>query len=421
MDYAQRKSSTWNLTLNPTWNLTLNPTRNLTQDMTRNLTRDMTRKLTASSGLSAGGGAGALLVTHLPDVRYLCGFTGSNAALALVGKRAVLFTDGRYTAQAREQAVGTRVVIAKKSALREACAWLEEAGATVCAFDPAHTTVEQLAAMRASVSGKLRRGFFHPLGGLAGGAIAAKAGADGAAGDGVGWPVSRLREVKDAEEIRALEKAALVGCGLYEQMLGFMVDGMAEREVAAALEYAARMAGADAMSFETIVASGARSALPHGHATSAKLPRRGFVTLDFGVILNGYCSDMTRTVHLGAASAEERAVYEAVLEAQEAAVAAVAAGVSCGDVDEAARSVLRRCKMDKFFTHSTGHGVGIEIHEGPRLAAGQQQKLEAGMVITIEPGVYMPGKFGVRIEDMVLVTSRGHRVLTPAVKAWTEL
>lgn len=389
------------------------------------------------AGIGAGNGAGALLVTHLPDVRYLCGFTGSNAALALVGKRAVLFTDGRYTAQAREQAVGTRVVIAKKSALREACAWLEEAGATVCAFDPEHTTVEQLAVMRASVSGKVRRGFFHPLGGLAGGVVAAKAGAakagvakagaagaDGvasAAADGVGWPVSRLREVKDAEEIRALEKAALLGCGLYERMLGFMVDGMAEREVAAELEYAARLAGADAMSFETIVASGARSALPHGHATSSKLPRRGFVTLDFGVILNGYCSDMTRTVHLGAASAEERDVYEAVLEAQQAAVAAVAPGVSCGDVDEAARSVLRRCRMDKFFTHSTGHGVGIEIHEGPRLAAGQQQKLEAGMVITIEPGVYMPGRFGVRIEDMVLVTSRGHRVLTPAVKAWTEL
>ena len=175
------------------------------------------------------------------------------------------------------------------------------------------------------------------------------------------------------------------------------------------------------MSFETIVASGERSALPHGRATTARLPKNGFVTLDFGVVLDGYCSDMTRTVHLGKASQEEFAVYDAVLEAQEAAVAAVAAGVTVGDVDEAARSVLRRAKLDEYFTHSTGHGVGLEIHEGPRLATEQKQKLEAGMVVTIEPGVYIPGKFGVRIEDMVLVTARGGEVLTPSVKAWTQL
>lgn len=352
----------------------------------------------AAVGADASLRDSALLITHLPDVRYMCGFTGSNAALVLLNNRMVLFTDGRYTAQAREQVEGARVVIAK-SALAQACVWMEGRGATRCLFDPSQTTVEQLAGMRKSISAKLRRGFFKPLAAL----------------------VAQCREIKDPAEIDSSRRAAQLGCNLYEHMLGFMAPVLTERQVAAELEFAARLSGADAMSFETIVASGPRSSMPHGHATSAKLPRRGFVTLDFGVILNGYCSDMTRTVHLGRASVEERDAYDAVLEAQNAAVAAVAPGVACGDVDEAARSVLRRRKLDKFFTHSTGHGVGLEIHEGPRLAVGQHQKLEPGMVITIEPGIYMPGRFGIRIEDMVLVTSTGHEVLTPSVKAWTEL
>jgi len=205
-----------------------------------------------------------------------------------------------------------------------------------------------------------------------------------------------------------------------------MDPGVPEAEIALALEVRARRAGAEGMSFGTIVASGVRSALPHGRASAAKLPKRGFVTLDFGVLVDGYCSDMTRTVHMGKGSAEERSVYEAVLEAQEAGVAAVRAGATVGDVDEAARSVLRRIKfegktLDTYFTHSTGHGVGLEIHEGPRLAAKQEQKLEAGMVVTIEPGVYLPEKFGVRIEDMVLVTATGGEILTPSTKAWIEL
>jgi Xaa-Pro aminopeptidase len=218
-----------------------------------------------------------------------------------------------------------------------------------------------------------------------------------------------------------MRRAALVGCGLFDRMLGFIRSGLKEMEVAAELEHAARLAGAEAMSFETIVASGERSSLPHGRASAAKLPKRGFLTLDFGVVVDGYCSDMTRTLHLGNATQEEFDVYHAVLEAQEAAVAAIAPGVQVGDVDEAARSVLRREKLDQYFTHSTGHGVGLEIHEGPRIAAEQKQQLKRGMVITVEPGVYLPGKFGVRIEDMVLVTTAGGEVLTPSVKAWTQL
>jgi Xaa-Pro aminopeptidase len=341
----------------------------------------------------------ALLVTHLPDVRWLCGFTGSNAALAVTATKAALFTDGRYTTQAREETRGARVAIAKKSALRECAALLGES-AKQAWFDPEHTTVAELALMRSGLNAKKSRGFLvalkKPL-------------------------VSALRMVKDGGELALMSRAAELGCSLFEAMLPRIESGMTEVALAAKLEFEARKRGAEGMSFETIIASGARSALPHGRATGAKLPRKGFVTLDFGVILNGYCSDMTRTVHVGGAAGEERAAYEAVLEAQEAAVAAVKPGATCGAVDEAARRILKKAGLGKYFTHSTGHGVGLEIHEQPRVAAGQEMPLSAGMVITIEPGVYLPGKFGIRIEDMVAVTKSGSRILTPVTKGWIEL
>ncbi|QMV17553.1 M24 family metallopeptidase [Granulicella sp. 5B5] len=345
-------------------------------------------------------GAHALLATHGPDVRYLSGFTGSSGAVALFGGRAWLFTDGRYTTQARAEAKGLRVFIDKGSPSVRAAAWLAAQGATSCAYDASHTTVSELDALRKAIPGKLRRSFFVAADGL----------------------VARLREIKDIDELAIMRRAAALGCRLFDGVLEHIVPGATEVQVAANLEFQARLAGAEAMSFETIVASGVRSALPHGHATKARLPRRGFVTLDFGVVLDGYCSDMTRTVHLGKAGPQEWDVYHSVLEAQQAAVAAVRPGITCGDVDEAARSVLRKAKLEKAFSHSTGHGVGLEIHEGPRVAAKQQQVLEPGMVITIEPGAYLPGKFGVRIEDMVRVTQRGGEVLTAASpKVWIEL
>jgi Xaa-Pro aminopeptidase len=233
--------------------------------------------------------------------------------------------------------------------------------------------------------------------------------------------VEQLRVVKDSDERALMAEAALVGCRLFDGMLKFMRPGIAEIEVAAELEHQARLLGAEGMSFETIVASGARSAMPHGRATAALLPRRGFVTLDFGIILRGYCSDMTRTVYLGKPSPAERKAYEAVLEAQENAVGAVAPGASCAEVDEAARSILRREGLGEAFSHSTGHGVGLEIHEPPRVGAGQSTRLVPGMVVTIEPGVYLAGQFGIRIEDMVAVTQGGSHVLTPAPKALIEL
>ena len=351
---------------------------------------------------AAKAGADALLIAFGPDVRWLSGFTGSNGVAAMRGGRAALFTDGRYTSQARAEVGDLRVYVKDQvSAVSLALEWLVARGATRCAFDARQTTVAALEAMRRTLpKGIAKRGFFVPSDGL----------------------VTALREVKTDDEIKRMRRAAALGCDLFQGVLQHIVPGTSEIGVALELEYAARQAGAEAMSFETIVASGKRSALPHGRASSQKVPKRGFVTLDFGVVLSGYCSDMTRTVHLGRANQREWDVYHSVLEAQQAAVEAVGPGVTCAAVDQAARGVLEKAGWGKFFSHSTGHGVGLEIHEGPRIAAGVEQVLQPGMVVTVEPGVYLPDEFGVRIEDMVLVTGTGRTVLTAASsKAWTEL
>ena len=362
---------------------------------------DHFRRMGALRRKLSRAGLPGLLVTHPPDVRYLCGFTGSSAALAVTRRGTRLFTDGRYTAQASEEVRAAQVQIAPGSPAVSAVQWLAaQPGAAMAGFDAAKTTVAELARWKSELPSRIRKGFFQ--------AVPAPL-------------VEQLRSVKDGDELALMAEAALTGCKLFEHILGVLRPGMAEVEVAAELEHRARMLGAEGMSFETIVASGLRSAMPHGRATGAPLPRRGFVTMDFGIIHKGYCSDMTRTVFVGKPKPEERKAYEAVLEAQENAVNAVAAGVSCAEVDEAARSVLRREGLAEAFTHSTGHGVGLEIHEPPRVGAGQTARLQPGMVITIEPGIYLAGKFGIRIEDMVAVTRGGGQVLTPAPKALIEL
>ena len=355
--------------------------------------------------LAKKAGADALLFTHLPDVRFLCGFTGSSAALAVRAGRggAVMFTDGRYTTQAAEEVDGARVVISEKPAAVAALEYLVAEGVSRCAFDTLHTSVDALDRMRASLPARRRRDFLVATGGL----------------------VAGLREIKDEVEQDRMREAAALGCRLFDQVLDEIHPGATEVEVALALEFMARLAGAERMSFETIVAGGERSALPHGRATTAKLPRRGFVLIDFGVVLDGYCSDMTRTVHLGKPKADEFEVYEVVAGAQQAGLDAIRAGVTGAEIDAAARAVIEEAGYGEFFTHSSGHGVGIEIHETPRLGRPREgvtePKLKAGMIVTMEPGIYLPGRFGVRIEDTVLVTATGCEILTPTTKAWMEL
>ncbi len=337
------------------------------------------------------------LITHLPNIRYLCGFTGSAAALLITETSALFFSDGRYTQQAKAEVQAARVVIAPTNPVDAAASWLSDhfkkpksAKSLRLGIEAEHLTVAQ------------RSRLIHKLPKLQ--LVEAPA------------LVEQARMIKDADEIKLVKEAAKVGRNLISSAISAIKSGKKESEVAASMEFAARKAGAEAMSFSTIIAGGERSSLPHARASHAKIPQGSFVVCDFGVILAGYCSDRTRTVFKGRPSIKQRDVYAAVLEAQKVGIAAVRPGITAGDVDAACRKVLQKNGLAKYFTHSTGHGVGLEIHEAPRLAAGQSQVLQPGMVVTIEPGVYLPGKFGVRIEDMVLVTKNGCEVLAPDSK-----
>ena len=335
-----------------------------------------------------------LLITHLPNVRYLTGFTGSSAALLIGPSSATLFTDGRYVTQAKEEVANARIVIGTKAPATAAAEFLLKRAKrpqAILGIEPESLTAGARDRLASLLRGKARLRSAPPL-------------------------VERARMVKDAGELRLIRCAIELGASLFRIACNTIKPGAREVEVAAAMEFEARSKGAEGMSFPTIIAAGPRSAVVHGRASAARIPRRGFVVCDFGVILSGYCSDRTRTVHVGQPSREARNLYAAVLEAQLAAIAKVRPGVTAAEVDEAARSALRKAKLAQYFTHSTGHGLGLEIHEAPRLAVGQQQKLEPGMVVTIEPGAYIPGKGGVRIEDVVVVTPSGCDVLTPADK-----
>ena len=338
----------------------------------------------------------AILISHLPNIRYLCGFTGSSGALLVTEKAATFFTDGRYTVQARAEVQGTRLVVDRKPALVKAAEWCRQHKPKSRRKIVLGVEAEQLSvANRNRVEGTLGSGFWlrdaPPL-------------------------VERARMVKDPDEIDRIQASVLLAASLFDTTLKSIRPGIKETEVAAEMEYEARRSGAEGMSFETIIASGERSALPHGRASKAAVPAQGFVVCDFGVILAGYCSDMTRTVYVGRPAAATRDLYQAVREAQQAGVEAVRPGITAGEVDRRTRKVLNSKKLGRYFSHSTGHGVGLEIHEPPRIAANQTEVLQPGMIITVEPGVYIPGRWGVRIEDMLLVTERGCEVLTPTSK-----
>jgi Xaa-Pro aminopeptidase len=337
----------------------------------------------------------ALLVSHLPNIQYSCGFSGSAGFLAVSEGEAVLFTDSRYKQQAREEVKGAKIVIARDAVINAVAEWMAGRGRKSKRFtlgiEADHLRVAERKRLADLLPSGIRLKSAPPL-------------------------VERARMIKDDEELQRIRAAVQLGASLFDHALQVIKPGVKETEVAAEMEYMARRAGAEAMSFPTIIASGARSALPHGRASEQPIATGAFVVCDFGVILANYCSDETRTVWLGQESKEARGAYQAVKEAQQAAIAAVRPGAMAGAVDAAARKTLAKAGLGRYFTHSTGHGVGLEIHEAPRVAAAQTEILKPGMVITIEPGVYFPGKWGIRIEDMVAVTARGCEVLTPTSK-----
>jgi Xaa-Pro aminopeptidase len=329
----------------------------------------------------------SLLITRPANWYYLTGFTGDSGALVVSRRGTTLITDGRFTSQAREETSGVRIVEQSRSLVAAVSEFLKGAGRGRVGFDPSHVTVGQLSSMRK------------------------------AAGTRVGWApsvgrVEALRSRKDAQELATMRRAAVLAGKVLEGALKLLKPGVRELEIAAEIEYQMRQLGATGPAFETIVAFGERSAYPHARAGAKRLRKNELVVLDLGAILAHYCSDITRTVVVGRASTKIRQWHQAVQEARAAAVAAVKAGASCGEVDAAARTVLAAHHLDRYFVHSTGHGLGLEVHEDPRVAKGQKQTLVPGNVITIEPGVYVPGVGGIRIEDDVVVHASNTEVLT---------
>ena len=353
------------------------------------------RRRALQAKIAARGLAG-ILSTNPADWLYLTGFTGDAGALVILRGGTALLTDGRFIAQAKEETSGIRVVKQKGSLTTSVGKLLRDRGRGKIGFVAAQVSVEQFRALRKAAGTGIRWV---------------------AAGDGIG----SLRQVKEAGEIAQMRKAALLAGEVLSSALKLLKPGVREIEIAAEIEYQMRKRGASGPAFETIVAFGVRSAHPHARPTEKRLTKNELVVLDLGAILAHYCSDITRTVFVGRAPARIRRWYRAVQEAQEAAIAATKAGSTCGDVDAAARGVLARYRLDRYFVHSTGHGLGLEVHEDPRVARGQKHILVPGNVITIEPGVYVPGVGGIRIEDDVAVHAGRTEVLTRVPRNLIEI
>jgi Xaa-Pro aminopeptidase len=338
----------------------------------------------------------ALAVTSSANWYYLTGFTGDAGVLIVTPDGTTLISDGRFTTQARQETNSVRYVEQKGSLAESAGKLLRRKTLRRVGFDPSRVSVAQL--------GLLRK-------------------ATGAHTEWIAAPglVEGLRIRKEPSELAWMRQAAILAGDVLTGALKLLKPGVTENEIAAEIEYQMRRRGASGPAFETIVAFGKRSALPHARPTAKRLRKNELVVLDLGAILAHYCSDITRTVYVGRAPARIKKWYMAVLEAQTAAIAAVRAGVSCGDVDAAARQVLAGYQLDRHFTHSTGHGLGLEVHEDPRLARAQKARLEPGYVVTIEPGVYMAGVGGIRIEDDVAVLPGNTEVLTRISRDLIEL
>jgi Xaa-Pro aminopeptidase len=337
-----------------------------------------------------------LLVNHAPNWYYLTGFTGESGGLILDEQGATLITDGRFTVQAKQETRSIRIELQRESLYTSVGRYLQQGGRERVGFDPQHWTVAQMSALRKQARGRCKL----------------------VAAPGI---VEALRRKKDAQELATMRRAAILAGEVLESVLKFIRPGVREVEIGAEIEFQMRRRGASGASFPSIVASGPRAALPHARPTAKRLRKNELVVLDLGAILANYCSDMTRTVFVGRASTRVRRWYKAVQEAQAAAVEAVRVGVTCGEVDAVARDVLKKSGLDAHFIHSTGHGLGLEVHEDPRIARGQKVRLEVGNVVTIEPGVYFENVGGIRIEDDVAVNAGKGEVLTRVTRDLIEL
>lgn len=337
-----------------------------------------------------------MIVTHLDHVRYLTGFTGSSGLLVVGPKGAEFFTDFRYQDQSKEQVKGAKVNIVRGDLIEQL---KEHKGLAEknrrFGIDASQMTLAQ--------HNKLRHVWPEVLLPHADEVLAQ-----------LGW-------VKEPVELTAIKKAAAVSDKAFERVLNLIAPGVRENELAAELEYQMMMMGSSKPAFETIVASGWRAALPHGVASNKKVEKGDFITFDFGATIDGYVSDITRTVVVGKATKRQRKIYDIVLRAQEAGVKKVKAGVGGKAVDEVCRNIIKKSGYGKYFGHGTGHGIGFFVHVGPRLSQMSEDVLQVNNVVTVEPGIYISGWGGVRIEDDVIVTKKGGTVLNKAPKELLEL
>jgi Xaa-Pro aminopeptidase len=340
----------------------------------------------------------AIIVTDLEHIRYMCGFSCTellDGLLVVLKTSAHLFTDFRYTEQAAAEVSGAKVHIVRKK--------IEE----ICGFKPLQKTHFKIAFESTNLPfeyvGKFRdtltSAVFLPASGY----------------------VEELALVKDNDEIGCIKEAAKIADVAFERILGVIEPGVTENEVAAELEYQMKIQGSEKPAFETIVASGWRAALPHGLASDKKIKKGEMITFDFGAVYKGYACDITRTVFVGPTSSKQKKVYNLVLKAQKKALSMAKAGITGEKLDSYARSIIARGGYEKQFGHGLGHGVGMKVHEGPRVAPQSDYVLKAGNVVTIEPGIYIPKWGGVRIEDDIVIRRNGCSVLNKAPKELIEL
>ena len=336
-----------------------------------------------------------LLVTHQTHVRYLSGFTGSNGMILLAPPRAYFLTDFRYLVQAQKEVKTCKVIIADRELTSELPKLSELARKAKVGVEAAHMSLKMLE----KLEDLLPKVDFRTTENL----------------------IESLTIAKDGEEIKNIRKAVRIADKAFSDILGRLKPGVIEKDIALEMEYNMRTMGADSVAFDIIVASGQRSSMPHGIASTKKLRKGDFVTLDFGCIFQGYASDITRTVVLGKATEKQRSIYEIVLNAQKKACKAVKPGLHCSRLDGVAREIIMKAGYGDNFGHGLGHGIGLVVHDNPSLNSRSTDTLAEGMVVTIEPGIYIPNWGGVRIEDDVLVTATGGQILSKSPKELLEL
>ena len=336
----------------------------------------------------------AALITKEENVHYFSGFRGDSTVLLVTPERLILVTDSRYTEQAAAEAPDYEIVEQRDGLYRKVAELATDAGVVSLGFEGnalVYDTVVKLRELLGEVS------------------------CDTALN------LDPLRQVKDADEIGLIRRACKIADEGFAHILSYIQPGMTEMEVAAALEHFMRRAGSERPAFQTIIASGVRGSLPHGTASDKVIVRGELVTMDFGAVCGGYHSDITRTVCVGRADARQRELYDAVLTAQKRALAALRPGVTGVEVDRIARESLAEKELNQYFGHGLGHSLGLEIHEEPRLSKAGTTVLQENMLVTDEPGVYIPGWGGIRIEDTVLITRDGAEPLTHAPKEFIEI